>query len=84
MSKILTIASGWYNDEFDTLYCSVKGEHANIYDTDTKQGEKCPLQLFVRNANGEELEVTDFKVVTNTRRDAEKNHPTHEVKVKLD
>lgn len=83
MSKFLTIASGWFHDEYQTLYCKSKGEHGNLYDTETKKGEKVPLTIIVRNENGEELEVTDFRVVENTRRENDK-HPTHEIKVKLD
>lgn len=83
MSKFLTFASGWFNDDHNTLYVKTKGEHGNLYDAETKKGEKFPVTLILRNADGEEMEVTDFRVVENTRRQKD-THPTHEVKLKLD
>ena len=83
MSKFLTFASGWYNEEHGVLYCKSKEGYGNLYDSETKKGERIPLQILIRNQSGEELEVKEFRVVTNLRRRDGKNDPTHEIKVKL-
>lgn len=82
MAKMITFASGWYKERYDTLYCKIK-DKASLYDLESKTNEYFPAKLFMQTASGDMLEVTDFRVVTNTNRKEDK-HPTHEVKIKLE
>lgn len=83
MSKWLTFASGWYKQQYDTLYCKGKDKFCNLYDTESKKGEKMHCKMFIETESGEKFEVTDFQVVANKRQREDKDDPSHEVKIKI-